>query len=148
MSETPETPVESSKVVSNISDLFGTTEALETDGIWIDYGEYGRFLVRRAGGRNRKFKNLMTRLIKPHRAAMQMGAVDDSVLEGLTRHAFSRTVIIDWELVDEDGEPRDFSVSACEELFKELPDLFEDIMSQAQMVVNFVELARDNDAKD
>lgn len=131
-----------------ISGIFGTNASLETDGIWVDYGEHGRFLVARAGGKNKAFRNLMEKRLRPYRAAMSMGTMDDSVVERITRECFAEAVVLNWELVDANGDAIEFTREKCVDLFEELPDLFIDIMQQAQMVVNFVEATRAEDAKD
>lgn len=130
-----------------ISDIFGTNASLEVDGIWVDYGEHGRFRVARAGGKNKAFRNLMEKRLRPYRAAMSMGTMDDTVVERITRECFAEAVVLDWELVDGDEQPITFTREKCVELFEEYPDLFLDIMQQAQMVVNFVEETREADAK-
>ncbi len=130
-----------------ISALFGTNASLETEGLWIDYGDYGRFLIARAGGANKKFKNLFERKIRPYRAAINMGTLDDAVAERIMRESFAEAVVIDWELVNEDGDPFPFSAEKCCEIFEENPDLFTDLQQQAQMVANFVKETRELDAK-
>jgi len=134
-------------VTKPISSIFKTDPTLETKGIWVDYGESGRFLIARSGGRNRAFRNLMEQRIKPFRAAMNAGASSDEAVERTTRKVFSETVVLDWEQVDELGESIPFTPDACYKLFEELPDLFLDIMQQSQMIVNFVEETREADAK-
>ena len=140
-----------------LNGIFGTSASLETEGIWIDYGEYGRIKVARAGGKNKAFKNLMERSLRPYRSAMNMGTMDDAVLERITRENFAEAVVLDWDIVEEGpidettGKPTlvpvPFSREACVKIFEALPDLFLDIMQQAQTVVNFVEASREIDAK-
>ncbi len=130
-----------------ISALFGTNATLETEGIWIDYGDYGRFLIARAGGQNKKFRNLFEKKIRPYRAAINMGTLDDAVAERIMREAFAETVVLDWDLVDEDGDPYPFSAESCVSLLEENPDLFTDLQQQSQMVANFLQDTREADAK-
>lgn len=130
-----------------IASFFKTSANLETEGIWIDYGDYGRFLVARAGGKNKAFRNLMDQRLRPYRSALKMGLVDDSVIEKITRESFAEAVVLDWELVDESNQPIPYSAEACSKLFEDCPDLFEDVLNQAQTVANFVEETRVEDAK-
>lgn len=134
-----------------IGAVFGTNASLETDGIWIDYGEYGKFKIARAGGKNQAFTNRMEREMRPYRAGIRMGTIDDGVIENISRRVFAETVVLDWEIADydESGEvvPVPFSVDKCVELFSKYPDLFRDILQQSQQVVNFVEETRAHDGK-
>ena len=131
-----------------ISALFGTNATLETDGIWIDYGDYGKFLIARAGGQNKKFRNMFEKKIRPYRAAINMGTLDDAVAERIMREAFAETVVLGWDLVGDDGEPFPFSVEHCITLLETNPDLFTDLQQQSQMVANFIQDTRELDAKD
>jgi len=134
-----------------LNSLFGTSASLETDGIWIEYGEYGRFRCARAGGKNKAFRNLMERKLRPYRSAINMGTMDESILEKITHECFAEAVVLEWDIVEENdlGEivAIPFSREKCVELFKALPDLFEDLLKQTQTVINFVEESRADDAK-
>lgn len=131
----------------SIFDLFSTNVQFETDGIWIDYGSYGRVKIARAGGKNRAFRSLMERRLRPYRSAMNMGTMDEQVLERITRECFAETVVLDWEFLGPDGEPLPFSKEKCVELFEALPDFFTEVVNESQRVVNFVEQSREHDAK-
>ncbi len=134
--------------VKPISALFGTNATLETEGIWIDYGDYGKFLVARAGGQNKKFRNLFEKKIRPYRAAINMGTLDDAVAERIMRESFAEAVVLEWDLVDADGKSVPFTVENCIELLESNPDLFTDLQQQSQMVANFIQDTREMDAKD
>ena len=131
----------------SIEDLFKTDSSLETEGIEIKYGEHGSFFIARAGGANKAFNALMTKKLRPYRTAMQMGTMDDSVLESVVRECFAEKVVLGWDLVDSEGNAIPFSKQKCVELFNNLPDLFTDLMQESQRVANFVQSAREEDAK-
>ena len=62
--------------------LFKTDEKLETDGVWLEYGqtEEGkpiRIKIARAGGRNVAFAKALEKATRPYRKAIQTGTLDD-----------------------------------------------------------------------
>lgn len=131
----------------SIEDLFLTDRTLETEGIEITYGDHGSFFVARAGGANKAFNTLMQKRLRPYRTAMQMGTMDDAVLEKIVRECFAEKVVLGWDIVDSEGKAIPFTKEKCVELFNKLPDLFADLMEQAQRVANFVQEQRNEDAK-
>jgi len=134
-----------------LSQVFGTSASLETEGIVINYGEYGSFKCARAGGKNKAFRNLMERKLRPYRSAINMGTMDESILEKLTHECFAEAVVLGWDIVEQNelGEivPVPFTREKCVELFQQYPDLFTDLLQQTQTVINFVEESRADDAK-
>lgn len=130
-----------------LSGIFKTNATFETSGIWIDYGEYGRFRIARSGGENRAFRNLVQQRLRPYRAGINMGTIGDDVIESVMRECFAEAIVLDWEIVDEDGKPIPFSREKCIDVFKEYPDLFADIVQQSQLVVNFLDETRKADGK-
>lgn len=133
----------------SIASLFRTDAALETEGINVDYGEYGSFKIARAGGKNQAFQNMMDRLMQPHRGQMRVsgGKIDDSIMESIMRKCFANTVILDWSLTDEEGQAIPFTPERCEQLLEDLPDLFLDLIKVAQDRTNFLAEVRAADAK-
>lgn len=136
-----------SQAKKSIASVFGTDSSLETEGIKLDYGDYGAVWVARAGGKNKAFSDAMERRLRPYRSGIQLGTVDNEVVEKITRECFAEFVVLDWDFVDENGEPIPYSPEKCAELFEQYPDFFNEIMQQAQRVVNFVRETREHDGK-
>jgi len=124
--------------MKNLYDQFETDPAIEKSGVWIEYGvgtdeePAPRFLIARAGGANLAFQKMMEAKAKPIRRQLQNDLVETAQLQALEREVFAQTVVLSWQNVtDRQGNPIVFSKNAVVQLFKELPDLFQDIREQA-----------------
>lgn len=117
---------------------FKTDSNLETNGITIDYGPAGKFRVARAGGGNKRFNKKFSQVTKPHRRAIAAGAMDDDMAEGLMMDAFIESSLLGWEgVTGEDGQPLEFTKANAKKLFQDLPDLFRELLNDAQNVALF-----------
>lgn len=129
----------------NLYNLFKTDENLETDGIWIEYGETVdgqpiRIRIARAGGKNKAFTKALEKATRPHRKAIQTGSLDNATADKLYREVFVDTVVLGWENVtDAAGNPLEFNRENALKLFIDLPDLFQDLREQAANAALFRE---------
>lgn len=137
----------------NLFQMFGTSESLEKDGIEIQYGENSKgkdivFKIARAGGSNAEFNKAMERLTKPYRRHIQQGTLDNKVADDIYRTAFIDAVLLGWEGVeDQNGKDIPFTKEAAHELFKSLPELFNDLRDQASNMALFRKENLDADVK-
>lgn len=116
----------------SIYELFGSDESLETKGIWHDFGDYGRFLIARAGGSNKPYAKALERETRPLRRSLEAGAIDEERSRALLAKVFADTVVLGWEgVIGRDGEELPFDRDNCRKLLTDLPNLFEDIRTQA-----------------
>lgn len=112
--------------------IFKTDETCEKDGVWFELGDAGRFKLARAGGQNKKFKQLLSKLMRPHRRKIQTDTMPEGEAQKLMVKAFSRAVIMDWEgVTDPDGEELAFNYDNCFKVMMDLPDLFSEIHETA-----------------
>lgn len=143
--------------MSNPWAMFQTNAVAEQKGIRIDYGAF-YFTVARAGGSNDKFKAKVRELMRPYERAIELGEMDDKVASKLAAEAFAETVVLGWGsvvdgkdvegvLTKPNGDKVEFSVDAVKDLFAELPELFTDLMQQANKPQNFRRVAQEVDAK-
>jgi hypothetical protein len=150
--------------------LFETNTDLEKAGIDLDYGAF-YLTVARAGGSNTRFGEVLRAKLAPYRRAIETETMDDELAGRLAVEAFAESVITGWGRfkVDEagatvldaqgnkvrvpgkmpwrDGSERDFSVENVTELFKLLPDLARDAMTQAQRQTLFRRTLAEIDGK-
>lgn len=118
--------------------LFETDKSSEIEGIKINYGDFW-FQIARAGGSNVAFKETLQRLTAPYKQAMARDILPDDIADELGIKAFVETILLGWgsnehgegNMVGKDNESIPFSQDNATKLFKELPDLFRDLMSQA-----------------
>lgn len=137
--------------MSGLYNLFKTDENLETDGIFIEYGETDdgkpiRIKIARAGGSNKAFSKALEKATRPHRKAIQSGFLDNATADRLYKEVFAETVVLGWENVEgPDGKLLDFNRENVLKLFTDLPDLFQDLREQASNVSLFREEVMEKD---
>lgn len=139
--------------MSALSKIFKTDKALETKGIWLDYGENDkgknmRVLVARSGGQNKRFSKALEQATRPYRAAIQNNSLPDNIADKIYLGVFVDTVLLDWENIpDEKGNIVPFSRDAAKSLLNDLPEWFADIKAQAGNMSLFREEEAEADTK-
>jgi len=83
---------------------FETDPVLESEGIWIDYGDF-RVQIGRAGGANKKYLSYAEAKTKPFRRAIQAGTMPEERSRALLYDIYAKTVIFNWQVAD--GEDKD-----------------------------------------
>lgn len=133
---------------------FQTDQNAEIDGIELDYGIDSRvnerILIRvaRAGGSNAKFAKLWDAKTKPYRRQIQTDTLDNATAERLIHEVYAEAVVLGWSGVyDRNGNKLDYTVANCIQLFKDLPELFNDIRQVVTNISAFRVQEREEDAK-
>lgn len=75
---------------------YRTDESLEVNGIVLEEPNF-RIRIRRAGGKNVKFKQVTERIMRPLRRSIQLGTLSESVAQQKTAEILAEAVIIGWE---------------------------------------------------
>ena len=129
---------ESKPASESIYDLYATDSNMEREGIWLDYGKFGKILIARAGGSNKRFQKSMENHSRPHRKQIQNQTLDEDIANELLLKSFADSIVLGWEgIKDKDGSDLPFNKENVIKLFKDLPDLFIDVREQAQQSANF-----------
>lgn len=132
--------------MTSIYDAFGANKSFEKDGITVDYGPAGKFILARAGGSNKKFAKVLEARYRPYRRQAEAGTLDNEVAERLMAEAYAEAVVLGWEgVTDRNGDPIPFSRDTCISLLLELPDLFSEIREQAGQFANYRILENEED---
>jgi len=136
--------------------LFSTDAELENKGVYIEYGDF-RVLLARAGGHNKHFATVLEQLTRPYRRAMQTDTMDNDLAMSLMRKAYAASVILKWEIKEDDkwvsgiegpdGERLSFNKENVEKALTDLPELFADIQDQASKISLFRKDGLEKDAK-
>lgn len=134
-------------------DIFEVDESLETKGIKVDYGQFW-FLVGRIDKANTPFARFMTEKMRPYTRAVQLGEMDNKVAEAIVREGFAKHLTLAWgstkygdgKMVAKDGSEIEFTPENVEQLYKDLPALFEDILAQSKNFTNFRKARAEIDA--
>lgn len=132
---------------------FKTNSNLEKDGIIIEYGhtDQGKPIqikIARAGGANTAYSRVLEAKVKPYRRQIQNETIERETMTGIMREVYAETVVIGWSNVQNaQGEDLEFNRENVIQLFTDLPELFEDIQSQANNVAIFRETILEEEAK-
>lgn len=149
--------------MGNMFDQFETDANLETDGIWLDYGDF-RVKIARAGGSNKRYLSYAETKTKPFRRAIAAGTMPEERSRALLFDIFAKTIILDWQVadgVDEDtgdtiwkqgihkkgGGVLDFTPENVLMTFKLLPAIFFDIQQAAESIALFRKQEMEEDGK-
>lgn len=138
--------------MTSLYSQFKADPKLESEGIYLEYGvnskkEPIQIRIARAGGANTRYAKRLEIITKPYRRQIQTESIDRDQLTALLKQAYAETVVLGWTGVeDEDGNDLPFNVANCRKLFDDLPDLFQDVMEQAQKSALFRAELKEADA--
>lgn len=131
-------------------DVFGSSEKLETEGVWQTFGDF-KIRIARAGGANKRFARLLEAKTKPYMRAVKTDTLDMDTQVRLLREVFAETVVTGWQVkktvdgkevwADEvevaPGVYEAFSPASVLKAFVALPNLFTDVQQQANSFAIF-----------
>ena len=133
---------------------------LESKGIWYQPADSFRVLLARAGGSNQKYNALAERLIKPHRRALRNDKADPKVINDLLKEAFSKTVILGWQVKgegdvfvdgignpDNPGDVMDVTPDNILSVLREYNELYSDIKEMAESSAAYLKEEMEEDSK-
>jgi hypothetical protein len=134
---------------------FQTDTSLESQGIWVDYGDF-RVRLARSGGGNKKFEKTMAALTAPYKRAIATETLSEDVSQKILMQGFVEAVILDWQVKDDesesgwkqgiedkDGSIMPFNAENVEKTLKALPDLYIDLRAQAGKATLFLKSLRE-----
>lgn len=128
--------------------MYKTNPGLEEKGVVIEYGEGVEITIARAGGQNKKFAKVLTRLTKSHRRAIQTDTLDEKIGRRIMLQAYAQTIVKDWkgitkDIITENDTDATTPLECTEEniikVFEALPDLFEDVSKMSNNISLFRE---------
>lgn len=134
--------------MSGTFETFKTDVERERNGIWVDYGTAGEFLIARAGGANKAYEKALSRITRPHRRAIDTEAIENDQAFDLMKQAFAEAVVLDWKRVTDDkGESLEYNKQNCLWLLRQLDDLFHALREDAHKSALFRAALREEAAK-
>jgi len=126
---------------------FSTDTSLEKKGITLDFGDFA-IRVARAGGANKKYAKALHTKMKPHRKAFQAGTLDPKVGNNIMAEVYAETIVLGWAgVVDAEGAEMEFNKENCVKLFTDLPELFNQVIADAENYRLFKEEEEEDIAK-
>jgi hypothetical protein len=98
----------------------------ENDGVWMNYGQH-QFLVARSHRDNAKFFALMEQELRPYQWAIDRGqfAAIKVAADAVMQKVYAETILLGIRKLD--GTALDYTSDDGMVLFKELPDLWDEI---------------------
>ena len=136
---------------------FGTSNALEISGVWLNFGGF-EIKVARAGPLNQRYTVANEKNFEPHRRAAEVGALRESdAIEALAK-TYADTIILGWRTKNEDGSYRDtidgedgapleFNRENVIMVMTALPDFFAKLRQHAQDYQTFRSALLETDRK-
>ena len=137
---------------------FETDTDLERQGITVNFGSV-KFLLARAGGRNKAFKDLFQAKAKRHRVELDNETLSDEIADQIMAESYAEAVILGWytrkedengdavlvkgeevwedHIVLKDGKKVKYNVKDCVQLLLDLPDMFQTLQNYASKSANF-----------
>src|SRR6185369_3268373 len=133
--------------MNSLYQQFGTNVNYETEGVVLDFG-VSKFKVRRAGGSNRRFASVFSRLTKPYARAIQAGTMDPDKSKHLLMKVYFEAVLIEWDNVrDRDGNVMQFCKDNFIKLMSDLPDFWEAFRTACEDMRNFQDAQVEEDGE-
>lgn len=115
---------------------FRTDLDREVEGVWVDIGKGAKLKIARIG--NPKYKEVFSEQAKPYRRQIRSGNLSDEVAERILAKSLAETVLLDWEGLEENGEPLPYSKKAALDLltnpqYKDFRDLVAELGNEAEL---------------
>lgn len=124
---------------SNLDKLFKTDKGLEKSGVWFNLTEETGFLVKPFKGSNPQIKAAFAAYYKPYARQIEIGSLESEKEQEILVKVFVHSCLIDWKGVVIDDKPTPFAKDVAIEFLKELPELFDSLMTHAQDYRNYKE---------
>lgn len=138
----------------SLFEQFETNVQKETvDGVEVKYGANAdgsvpTFRVLRRGPSNQRYTKALERESAPYRRLLELGTLDAKIQERVMRRVFCSSVLLSWSYVQtKDEKDIPFTVENAIKLMEQLPDLYYDLVAQADKASSFRLESLEGDAK-
>lgn len=106
-----------------------TDTALEEEGVWRDIGDGARLKIARLG--NPAYKAEWEKRSKPYKRQIRNDSLPTEKANELLYQCLARAVLLDWDGLDEDGQPVPYSRENAVRLLREIRDFRDLVVSLA-----------------
>jgi hypothetical protein len=114
---------------------YATDKKAEIEGIEKDFGNGCFIKIARIG--NSEYKKAFRKITKPYEKAIRRGNVSEDLADKFMIEALSKTIVLGWRGMQEDGKDVPYSVDECTRILTEYPDLREQIYEIANEMESF-----------
>lgn len=122
---------------------FATDNDIEVNGFWFtvdrnDDETEVQFLLARKGKRNKKYGELLNKLLTPYQKQIEMDNIPPKLLQKLFLEAFLGGILKGWKNVQaKDGTPLEYNIENARKLMLDLPDLYDMLDKQSEKASNY-----------
>jgi len=104
----------------------------EIEGVWVDFILGIRLKIARA--RNVKYTELLQKLLDPYRKDIRENKVKAEDFANILLEVRAKTILLDWENIEEEGKIIPYSVKKAIEYFKnpELKDFYDFVVGVSE----------------
>ena len=125
---------------TNLSKIYSTNKDVEKNGKWFDIAEGVSFKMKRFGGANSlKISEVKARYFKPYARQLERNTLDKEIQQELFIKVFVDTCMCDWKGLEDEQGKIEYSRDNAIELFKETPDLFDEVLELSMAMGEFKE---------
>jgi len=123
--------------------IYETDPKVEREGVIVEYAPGVEVKIARAGGANKRFAKVLTKLSRPHRRAIQTNTIDEKLLTDMFITAYAQAIVLGWkgftkDLITHDDKDADvvldFNQENVEAVLHEQPNLFQDIQATSDNI--------------
>ena len=113
-----------------------------------DDGSIPTFTILRRGPSNQRYTKALERESAPYRRLLDLGTLDPKIQEKVMRRVFCTSVLIGWKNVKTaEGQEIAYNLENSLHLMEQLPDLYYDLVQQADKAATFRNESLEGDAK-
>lgn len=125
------------KFNKKLLEQFGRDEALEKEGVWIDFQIF-KIKAARAGGSNTKFSSALTKRLQQFRGRIHFDSLPLDQQREIMMEIYASTVVLDWQgVTGDDGKPVPCTKENVVDFFKALPEVYEVFVLEVDKFGNF-----------
>jgi hypothetical protein len=139
---------------------YKTNAEFETNGAKLELsanedGSIPTFYIARMGTTNPRYLKTLTAEMKPFQREIQLNSISEEKAAEIQRNVFAKSILVGWENIlasDITGDPKaagclDYSVPFAVQLLENLPELHNVLREFAQNMDNFLDVNREEAAK-
>ena len=126
---------------------YKTDRNLEEGGTWLQVDDSTKLLIARSNNQN--YLNELKNIIDANGMsfAAKNGKIPPEKMLTFVKKAASKTILLGWEGLTNNGKPLKYSPEEAERLFIQLPEFFGMVFSQASEMSNFLDKAEEEAIK-
>jgi hypothetical protein len=138
---------------SSLHKNFAMSEEKMKDGVDIEFspnddGSVPTFRIARVSANNPKYMKCMERVSRPYKRQIQLETLTPELTIKINRTVFVESLLLGWSNVQgKDGKEMSFSRENALKLLEELPDLFDELYTNANKASLFRDEEQEADAK-